>query len=314
MGVGTLQPIKATYDSEVQDTVTLEVDYQHGSVITDPTEIITVINEASNPALTTGFVIPKRRARFGSTSLFARRFTVEQNDVVRSRFKFSIEYMKPEQRSAAAFAVADMHPIFMPPQIFIERIDKEVAIDKAYNVQALVGRPANTFGPVTNSVGVETEFPLMETTSKGVIVIRRNVNTAVTGLNLNAAFDLTTNSDSVVVLGKTYSPRQLGYLCSEMSDELEFDDMPYWQMETRINIEKTTDRKVHSTGYRAYNSGGKLVDITGDKDHLPNTDGQGEPVSEPVPILLSGAVGNPSAPVEITYYYREPVAYASFFV
>lgn len=307
-----LAPLSATYDSEVQDTVTAKYAYTHDADVTTVEQIIDVVNGATLTA--TGTRVPRRRQRLPGTSMFARKFSVEQDENVRRRFIFTAEFMKPEQLGPGMAAVADMHPIFHPPQIFIERIDKEVAIDKAYNVEPIAGRPANTYGPVTNSIGVETEFPLMETTSKGVIVIRRNVNSPTVALDLNQAFDLTTNNGNVVVLGKTYSARQLGYLCTESSDELEFDDLPYWQIETRINIEKTTDRTIHSTGFRAYNAGGKLVDITGDKDNLPNTEGNGEPITEPVFISRDGTQVSASVPVEINYYYRVPVNYAGFFV
>lgn len=313
MGVGVLQPVKGTYDSEVQDTVTIEIDYTHPTLITTATGIIDVINEASNPLLTTGTVVPKRRARFGTTNLLAREFSVEQNDQIRTRFKFTVTYKKPEQIGPAMAAVMELHPIFWPKSIYIERLETEVAIDKAYNVEAFVDRPAFTYGPVTNAIGVETEFPLLDTTSKGVIVVRRNVSAASVALGLNEAFDLTTNSNTQVVDGKSYAPRQLKYLCTESSDEMEFDDLPYFQIETRVGIEKTTDRFTNSTGFRCYNTSGKIVDITADKDNLPNTLGKGTPVSEPVPILLSGQVGLPSTPVPITYYYREPVSYSSLF-
>lgn len=313
MGVGTLQPVKGTYDSEVQDTVTIEIDYTHPTLITTATGIIDVINEASNPLLTTGTVVPKRRARFGTTNLLAREFSVEQNDQIRTRFKFTVTYKKPEQLGPAMAAVMELHPIFWPKSVHLERLDKEYVVDRAYNVEALKDRPANTYGPVTNSVGVEAEFPLVDTSSQGVIVVRRNVSAASVALGLNEAFDLTTNSNTQVVDGKSYAPRQLKYLCTESSDEMEFDDLPYFQIETRIGIEKTTDRSVNSVGYRAYSAGGKLTEITLDADGFLNTNGSGNVISEPAPILHNGQLGLASSIVPITYYYREPVSYSSLF-
>lgn len=301
MGAGTLlYGIRATYDSEVNDTVSIRIAYDHDSDVTDYNDIIDVVNAAT---IATGTPVPRRRQRLSGTSLFARDFSVEQDANKKSRFYFDVTFRKPDTKGTATAAVAELHPIYHPPTVTIQYQEKEIIIEKAYNVQAVTGgaaRSADTLGYIQNGAGVVSQTPILDTIRSPVIVIRRNVASLATVLSLNETYQLTTNETALTVEYNSFAARTLKYQGTDAGDEQEFEGISYWQIETRIEIHKTTDVTVDSVGTQEINGSGEMLSIL---------DANGSPITEPIPINLDGTAGTPGTSVQMTYYYLEEVDY-----
>ena len=86
MGAGTLLPgLSGDYDANYDDEVKIRIAYEHGSDVTDVTQIPAVITAAETA---TGTPVPRRRARLGTTNLHAMRFHFEQDPNRKQRFVF----------------------------------------------------------------------------------------------------------------------------------------------------------------------------------------------------------------------------------
>jgi len=300
MGAGTLlYGISGSYDAEVQDTVKIKIAYDHDSEVTDESQIVAMITAAE---AATGKPVPLRRQRLGTTNLFARDFSFEQDANKKSRFYFDVTYRRPDGRERDA--TYDMHPLNYPPVVNIGYMERERIIEKAYNRDAVTGggaRAANTLGYVQNGAGVQAQTPILDTERIPVIIIRYNVATLAAVLSLNETYQDTTNNGTITIFGNSFAARTLKYQGTDVGDQQEFDDVVYFEAETRIEIHKTTDVSIDSVGMQEVTAGGKMLDIYQDDGRTP--------ITEPIPITLDGTAGTPGVSVQMAYYYLTEVDY-----
>jgi hypothetical protein len=305
MGTATYKPIRATYDAQIQDTVSVEIDYEHDTDVTNPIQIIDVINAAEAAV---GIRVPKRMERFGTTGLFARDFTVQQHEARKRRFTFGVTYSRPNGLGPELAAVANLHPTLHPATIGVQYIEREFVIEKATNDTGWSGGAARLkggLGPVTNTAGVETQSPLVDVDRIPVLVIRKNVASLATVLTRNRDYQRTTNNAAITVAGMSFPKRTLKFQGTDAGDEQRLDDVSYWETETRIEIHSTTDRTVNSVGVQYVDEDGELQ---------PIRDKNGDQIIEPIPIGLDGLPGTPGTNVEIVYYYLAEKNYSPLFV
>jgi hypothetical protein len=300
MGAGTLlYGMNGDYDASFDDTLKIRIAYEHDSDVTSPTQIPSVITAAE---IATGTPVPRRRARLGTTNLYASQFHYEQDRESKRRFYFDVTYARPSSR--ALDGSFDLHPLNYPPVVTITYMDREKIVDKAYNRDAITGggaRAANTLGYIQNGAGVVSQTPILDTDRIPVIVISRNVASLATVLSLNETYIGTTNNATTTVFGNDFAARTLKYQGTDAADRQEFDGVFYYPIETRIEIHATTDVEVDSVGTQEVNGSGEMLPIY-------QSDGT-TPISEPIPINLDGTAGTPGTSVQITYYYLSEVSY-----
>lgn len=301
MGAGTLQyGLRGNYDAYYDDVVNIQVVYEHDEDVTDPNQIIDVVNGAESA---TGFPVPRRRQRLAGTNLFAIEFGFQQHEEKKNRFTFDVKFMKPDGRERES--VFDQHPLNYPPVVNVTYMERERVIEKAYNRDAITGgapRTAGTLGYVQNGAGVQAQTPILDTERIPVIVIRYNVATLAQILSINETYQDTTNNASITIFGNPFAARTLKYQGTDAGDMQVFEGIPYWEAETRIEIHKTTDVPVDSVGVQYISSStNKLVKILDDG---------GDPITEPIPIKTDGTAGTPGTSVQINYYYLTEVSYS----
>lgn len=287
-----LQRVTATWNGNIQDTVTHHFLYDHGAITAD---IEAVVNSAKvsgpNP-------IPSRRARLSATSLlFAEEFIAEQSTDNRSYWEMTVQYQTTQVQGVPGgiSQYRDMHPLAWPPQARLEFIEKYFVIEEARNVQAITagtGRPSLTLGPIVNGARQELQEQMLDITRDGVVVVSQNVSSLDIVIDRNAYYQLSTNDATISLFGRSFGPRTLKYLGTDSGSEQYFDGIPYFPIETRIAIQKTTDRRIQSTGWKYYNDDSNLVNAADDND---------DPSGEPYFIGLDGKKSDTEVSIDYRY-------------
>ena len=291
-----------------RDALTVEYEYTHDTGIENE-------NQAQDlMAAMWAAGLPRKRQRLGTTGLFAFEFKVRQSPLKKSLFSVTVHYRKPEQLGPAMAAVADLHPIFHPVRTHISYMEKELVITKAYNRQAITGgaaRAADSLGYIQNGAGVISQNIPVEIERVPVIVSRKNISSLGGAIMMNRKYPdgyiLTTNSDTVTVDGVSFGPRTLKFAGVDVGDQQEFDGIPFWEAERRIEIHDTTDWTIDSVGTQYVNATGKMVPIY---QFDPDDSETQNEITEPIPINLDGSAGTPGSSVQIDYYYLTEVPYA----
>ena len=222
---------------------------------------------------------------------YAQDFSLQPTTENRTVWRCDVTYTEPEGGGGTTVDF-DLHPILRPPRVSIDYLEKEYVIQEARNVEPLTAgtiggenysRAADTLGPIANGMNQETIEPFLDTEWSGVMTIRRSVPDLSSLLTLNKDYRRTTNSELVLGL---FPPRTLKYQVTRSSDELEQDDIPYYDIETSIEILDTTDIKVQSTGLLY-----KTTDLVGEVDTAAPREGyrnDGPLTGEPVHIGTDG--------------------------
>lgn len=295
--------------ANAQDTLSVKYLYQHDVPVIDENQAQDVMNGAWAAGL------PRRRQRLGTTGLFAFDFDVDQTATNSDHFIITANYRKPEQLGPAMAAVADLHPIYHPVLNTVGYMEKEDVITKAYNRQAITGgaaRAADTLGYIQNGAGVISQNVPVEIERVPILISRKNIGSLGGVLEMNrkyadGGYIRTTNSDTVTIEGKDYSPRTLKFAGVDVGEQMEFEGIPYWEAERRIEIHDTTDWTIDSVGTQFVDGDGNMVPIL--QYDVGGTETENE-ITEPIPINLDGSAGTPGTSVQIDYYYLTEVPYA----
>jgi len=183
------------------------------------------------------------------------------------------------------------NPLTWPPEFAINWVEEEVPITHAYNVETLgpAGQRTPQFGPVVNGALREFDEPLMRTTRYAVVQIKYNVAALETAINLNEAYQGTTNASELTLFDSTtIGERQAEFLVAETTGRQKLNDIAYYEMTISIAVRRTTDRIVNNVGWVAWDanagSGGDFVNIK----VADATSGTMELPSEPQFLNLDG--------------------------
>lgn len=246
--------------------------------------------------------------------LFAKSFAfkVKEEKNLQSVWECTVNYL-PLQPGEPSTENTSTNPLGWPATYWLEWVEYEQAITKARNVEAFTGgftRAAGTLGPVVNTAFQEFEEGLFDTVRDAVLVVKKNVATLSDVIARNRDFQLTTNSDTV--LGA--DPRRMKFLGADSGGKLTANGVNYYEMTTRIQVTKTTDREVNNVGWKELVDGQKLVNIKVPKPGA-TPDNQGkyadsdmEDTPEPLFLDLAGKKKT-SGTQTITYRYLEEVPY-----
>ena len=242
------------------------------------------------------FRVPSFREQWLDLQLYAQEFSLSQTtERPWDEWICNVGFLSPPTGQLGNFS---LHPLLRPAQIKIDFIDGEEPIILAQNLDAFTGsgfgRPAGTWGPITNSALQETIDIQTKKVWNGVITITRWVSTIEAALLLNYQYRDTTNSTTIL---NTFPPRTLQYQVSRCRDKEEQDNIPFYEMETSIEIKKTTDIYLNNVGYKQVKAS-KLVNML---------DEEGETIAEPKFLDLAGKESK--NPITVGYRYLNPVSY-----
>lgn len=269
---------------------------------------------AGQVASTSGISIPATNEIFApGVAVYAREFNLEPTPENREIWRCDVNYSAPDGGGGGTTIEFDLHPLLRPPRVSIDYMEKEYVIQEARNVEPLTAgdiggvnysRVANTLGPISNGMNQETIEPFLDVEWSGVMTIRRSVADLTALLQLNKTYRRTTNSELVLGL---FAPRTLKYQVTRSSDELEQDDIPYYDIETSVEILENTDLKVQSTGLLY-----KITDLHNVPDTASPREGyrnKGPLTGEPVHIGTDGT--RRPDPQTITYRHLTEAPYTT---
>lgn len=280
----------------VGTTITKMYLYDYESTTDDVNAVLAAAQaETSSPV-----PYPNQQYAVG-VGLYATNFNLVPTGESSKDWVITVTWSAPSEGSLSNL---DIHPLLRPPKTSINFIEKEVVIEQARNVEALGyqgARAANTPGPIVNGALGEPGEPLLDTEWDGVINIRRWVSDINAVLTLNKTYNRTCNSDTVFgsTLQGLFPPRTLKYQVSQSSEQQEQDNIPFYEINTSIEILKTTDRTINNVGW-------KYIDDTGELDDVGNF--RGGNAGEPEFLTNAGKIT--STPGTITYRHLDEVAYS----
>jgi hypothetical protein len=243
--------------------------------------------------------------------LFAKQINPVMESDLGKRWKVAVTYMPLEPGEPDKSEFGD-DPLLWPRTYRWDWVEFEEAIAEARNVDAIgsasgSGRAALTLGPVVNSALQEFDEGLFETVREGVLCIRYNVATLDEVSDIEDSFSRTTNSDTVRGRG----PRRWKYIGVEDGDELIANGIKYRPIAIRVQLTKTTDRKLNNVGWNYWDVDDALVPKRV-PFQVPETANSAtmQPSSEPLFLRLDGSAADPDEAVTLTYRYLEEVPYA----
>lgn len=152
-----------------------------------------------------------------------------QND--RNTWDCSVTYRVPDPTRREHPAMDGItNPLNAPILKWIEHYIVPVNLDTAKNDDAIVGRAADTSGPITNAIGEPAEQPVQVDSVEGVLVVRWNSSTPQEADTLNELYVGTTNS-------LTYHGRNAGFCRFQKATSTPalFDNgVTYYETEMRV--------------------------------------------------------------------------------
>lgn len=275
----------------VGTTITKIYLYDYESVTDDVNAVLAAAQaETSSP-------VPYPNQQYAAgVGLYATNFNLVPTGESAKDWVITVTWSAPSEGSLSNL---DIHPLLRPPKSSINFIEKEVVIEQAKNVEALGeggARASGTLGPIVNGALQEPGEPLLDTDWDGVINIRRWVSDINAVLTLNKTYRRTCNSDTVLGL---FSPRTLKYQVSQSSEQQEQDNIPFYEINTSIEILKTTDRTINNVGWKYIDDAGDLKDVG---------EFRGGNAGEPEFLTVAGKIT--STPGTITYRHLDEVAYS----
>lgn len=306
----TLVDTSITATRDYQDTVIYKYQADLGQNIANPRTAMAIAQSLGpNP-------LPIRRAVLAGSpldgaSLYVNEIHGERTKEHREVWMFDVSFApapKGEDEDQQ-----NENPLLRPPVFGVRYIEEEYVVKQARNVQSLgvdIGaggpfRAAGTLGPIVNGASRRPDEPIVRTRRRAVITIAKNFADLGTIMDMNEDYQDTTNSDSVVIGNKTFSPRRLKYEVTEDGGKQVENNITFYPGLTEIGIHKTTDLILDNVGFEYYTGGGA------DNKLIRAKDDEGLDTAEPVNLSLEGflILGT----TQITYRDLEEVAYSGFF-
>jgi len=293
------QTLTASLTHDWKDTISESYLVQYDAI---PTNIYLALSQAQTFATNP---LPSRWAAFlGSPGIYVRSISPQFTTESRLWILWTYNYGPLEPGEEAEQQVEN--PLARPAIFNIERFDSEYVIQTAKNVEALPygggfgnSRPAGTAGPIVNAAGKRPDEPLVDTESNPCLIVSRNYSSLGSIESINAAYQRTTNSDTV----GNYLPRTLKFLSCESGGVQIEGPYTFYPGTVRVEVKKTTDLILDNVGYEYWST------IDNDWKKAGNADG---PFSEPINLDINGNAGLVGAAVDrITYRYLEETPYLS---
>lgn len=235
--------------------------------------------------------------------LYADSFAFSPVEDLLKWYEVTVNYMplKPGEPNTEE---TNDNPLLWPRTYKWDWVEFEEAIVEARNVDAFTGgagRAALTLGPMENPAYQEYDEGLFETVREGVLCIRYNVATLEEISDIEDEYSGTCNSDTVA--GRP--ARRWKYIGVEDGEEQIANGVKYRPIVVRVQLTRSTDRKVNSVGWKHYNPAGTDLVIAKVKD---DDTGEMVPASEPVFIGLDGKMS--ASAVSNSWRYKNEVPYA----
>lgn len=235
--------------------------------------------------------------------LFADTFTFTPVDELLKWYEVAVNYV-PLKSGEPDTGSNNDNPLLWPRTYRWDWVEFEEAVTTAKNVDTFTGgggRAALTEGPVVNPAYQEYDEGLFDTVREGVLVVRWNLASLEDVSDIEDTYSGTCNSDTV--LGRPL--RRWKYIGIEDGEEQTANGIKYRPVAVRIQLTRSTDRKINSVGWKHLDAAG--VDLVTAKVKDEDT-GEMMPASEPVFIGLDGKFS--ASAISNTWRWLREVPYA----
>lgn len=272
--------------------------------ITDPVEAYYAARSANPSQFPQVGAAWPTRPTYG---LFAKRFSTNMVSSKGTQWEISVEYEPLEPDEPNRDGVSD-NPLAWPRTYRWDWVEYEEAIKEAYNVEEFTGieREALTLGPVVNPAGQEYVDGLFDVVREAVLVIRWNVATLDDVAAIEAQYQRTTNTDTVFGI----APRRWKYLGLEDGDAQVHNEIPYRPVTVRVQLTKTTDRRLLSVGWKELDDDGLPNIPAMVEEHTETGVATGNRIPASEPRFLNNAGKFVATPRTDVWRYLDEVNYA----
>ena len=226
-------------------------------------------------------------------SIFATRIAVEQNkDKLKQWFAIAT-YSKLPAKSLPTDSIAD--PLARPATYWFEFGTETEEVTQAYNVEDIgtIGvatsafyREAGTYGPLVNACNQDYDTTIYRDKKTVTLVIAKNFNTDLWGIQLNNIYDLTVNDAPLFANTDWEVPLHCAKFDGAITSKALYEnDITYYQVEIRVRLQrKPYYHDVVNRGMKYFDSpllGAKLINAQ--DESVPPKD-----TGEPALLTLTG--------------------------